>query len=53
MVSIHLSPSRFIALDLCSSVALTFLDVLDLSNHQHRQGSYTFLGHVSCLASRT
>ena len=39
MVSVRLSPSRFTALDVCSSVALTFLDVLDMSHHRHRQGS--------------
>ena len=53
MVSVRLSPSRFTALDVCSSIALTFLDVLNRSNHWHRQGNCTFLGHVSYLASQT
>ena len=53
MVSVRFSPSRFTALDVCNSVALTFLDVLDVSNHWHYQGSCTFLGHVSYLASQT
>ena len=53
MVSVRLSPSRFTTLCVCSSVALTFLDVLDLLHHRYRQRSWTFSGHVSCLASRT
>ena len=51
MVSVHFSPSRFTTLDECSSVALPFLDVLDLSKHLHRQrGLSTFLVHASCVA---
>ena len=44
MVFVRLSPSCFTTLNVCSSVALTFLDVLALSSHLHRQGSFTFLG---------
>ena len=40
MVSVCLSPSRFTAPDMCSSVALTFLDVLDLSNHRYHQENF-------------
>ena len=49
MPSVQLSPNRFTALDLCSPVALTFPDVLDLSNHLHSRGAQRIFGHASYL----
>ena len=48
MPSVQLSPNRFIALDLCSPVALTFPDVLDLSNHLHRRGGSAHFRGMHC-----
>ena len=53
IIFVCLSPSRFTALNLRRPVALTFRDVLDLSNHLHRQEGCTFLGYASYLANRT